>query len=105
MNYVMKPVLLILIVLLPQLAVAMNREGRLDGGRQRNVVRDFEKEGNLQRDLLGRKVVISPNSTIDGNSLQLEVAPRSTVILNIQQHDNGTQTTRTPFYQNVEMPK
>ena len=98
-------ILAIFIFFLPKSSMAMNHEGRLEGGRQRNVLKEFEREGELQRDLLGRKLVISPSSKIDENSLQLEIAPWSTVILNIQQHDIGTQITRTPFYKNVEMPK
>lgn len=101
----MKKALIFLIVLIPHFSLAMNHEGRLDGGRQRNVIKNFESEGQLQRDMLGRKLVISPNSNIDKNSLQLDIAPRSTVILNIQQHDMGAQITRTPFYQNVELPE
>lgn len=85
-------------------AMAMNREGRLDGGRQIDGTRDFEKESNLQRDFLGRKVSISPNSKVDAGSLLLDIAPGSTVILNVQQRDKGIQTTRTPFYRNVELP-
>lgn len=101
----MKFIFVIFITFIPQLTMAMNHEGRLDGGRQRNVIKDFESEGQLQRDILGRKIIISPTSNIDGNSLQLDVAPWSTVILNVQQRNNGAQITKTPFYKNVELPK
>jgi len=101
----MKLALVIATLLIPQISMAMNHEGQLDGSRERGAVKDFEKESKLQRDILGRKVVISPNSKIEENSLILDVAPWSTVILNVQQSDKGTQTTRTPFYRNVELPK
>ena len=99
-----KLVVVILIIFSSHASMATNREGRLDGGRQIDGARDFEKETKLQRDFLGRKVSISPNSKIDGSSLFLDIAPGSTVILNVRQKDKGIQTTRTPFYRNVELP-
>jgi len=100
----MKLTTLIAIILIPQLSFGMNHEGRLDGGRQRDGAKDFERETRLQRDIQGRKLIISPNSEIEERSLQLDIAPWSTVILNVRQKDKGVQTTRTPFYRNVELP-
>lgn len=84
---------------------AMNKEGRFDQAIESSHVGYYEKESELQRDAMGRKVVISPNSNIDLNSVQLDVAPYSTVILNVNQIDHGTQRVITPSYQNVEIPK
>ena len=99
-----KLILIVFVIFSSHVSIAMNREGRLDGGRQTDGTKDFERETKLQRDFLGRKVSISPNSKIDSGSLFLDIAPGSTVILNVRQKDKGIQTTRTPFYRNVELP-
>jgi hypothetical protein len=99
-----KLALVIFMIFSSHASMATNREGGLDGGRQIDGTRDFEKETKLQRDFLGRKVSISPNSKIESGSLFLDIAPGSTVILNVRQKDKGIQTTRTPFYRNVELP-
>jgi len=103
----MKTVILALLLCAaaPQLSIAETKEGRLSGGRQANDVKAFEKEGKLDRDLLGRKIVVSPNAQIDEDSVKLNMAPWSTIILNVKQYDKGAQTTTAPFYRNVEMPE
>lgn len=105
----MRVVLLIALLSIPQVAIAAdpalsnNRERSpdIDGGR--NDVRSFEAESQLQRDLLGRKVIIDPDSKIDPGSLMLDVAPGSTVIIKAHQTDRGVQKTKG-LYKNVEMP-
>lgn len=96
--------MLAILILLPNVAMAMNTEGSLSGARGIDGTKAFEAETQLQRDLLGRKVVIEPGSNIDEGSLFLDVAPGSTVILRAQQYDRGTQSVRTPNYRNVELP-
>ena len=100
----MKILIAILLMCLPSFVMAMNHEGRLDGARERNAMKSLEREGQLHRDLLGRKLVITPNSEIDEDSLQLDIAPGSTVILNVRQKDYGAQTVSTPYYRHVELP-
>lgn len=85
-------------------AYAMNRESALGAERGRGDISNFESEKGLQRDLMGRKLVIDPNSKIDTGSLQVEMAPGSTVIIRGRQYNNGVQTVRTPNYNNVEIP-
>ena len=106
---VMRVILIIAVaymsLLLPQSAFSMNRERQLDADSSYGEMRRFESETELQRDLLGRKVIIDPNSQIDAGSLNLEVAPGSTVIIRARQYDKGVQTTKTPYYKNVELPR
>ena len=90
----------------PNYANALNTEGDVAKSSRSGDVRSFEKKWEAQRDLLGRKVIVAPGSQgINSNSLQLDVAPGSTVILNLRQLDRGRQITKTPYYKNVEIPK
>ncbi|MET0154533.1 MAG: hypothetical protein ABW189_00285 [Rickettsiales bacterium] len=88
-----------------QAASAENHEGALSGGREGNEAGAYEKENALDRDIWGRKLSVSPGSTYDVDALGIEMAPGSTVMLNVRQVDKGTQTVTTPFYRNVELPK
>ncbi len=96
--------ILLIILLVPQLAFAMNRESGIDLERGRQDIKTFEAETQLERDLLGRKVVIDPSSDIDVGSLNLEVAPGSTVVIRARQYNKGVQSVKTHQYKNVELP-
>ena len=95
--------LLVILLLVPQLAFANNREAGVDLERGRHDIKAFESETQLQRDLLGRKLVIEPGSKIDAGSLNVELAPGSTVIIRANQYDKGVQTVKTPLFRNVEI--
>lgn len=102
----MRLMILATLILLPQAAIADDRERPMDmEGGSRNNMRTFEAETQLSRDLLGRKLWIDPDSKIDPGSLNVELAPGSTVMIRARQHDLGTQRTKTPFYENVELPE
>ena len=92
------------LLMLPVAASAGNREAPVDMERGSSDIRSLEKETALERDLLGRKVVIDPDSQIDPGSLLIEAAPGSTVIVKAKQYNRGIQRVHTPLYTNVEMP-
>lgn len=100
----MKKVWVVSLLLISQNVEAQNREPSLELERGKSNIHALEKESSLERDLLGRKVVIDPDSKIDPDSLYIAAAPGSTVIVRAQQYDIGTQKVDAPNYKNVEFP-
>lgn len=101
--YKIKVHFFIVCFLFPQLALSFNVDGRFSNNAASAAIEGFEKSRQMGRDSLGRKLIISPNSKIDPDSVTIQMAPRSTVILNVRQYNRGKQMNNTPYRYNTEI--
>ena len=88
-------------IAIPQTGWSFNVDGRFSGNAASNAIKGFEANRQLARDSQGRKQIISPGSKID--NVDVQMAPHSTVILNIRQFNRGAQINNTPYRYNTEI--